>query len=431
MKEYNFKINMEDSFKLDKNNIFRRIYQENHTLSFTLNSLIKKNITGYCFLNKTKHLCDEVLYNPEYKYNWDIISLYYVFNSNNKNKFIICFSWEYFSPLFIYYPNLKKTIHLSYRYNKIDSMNFHIDAINKNKLLKSKVNFSEDNKIKYIFGIIPNIGHHFWNEIFGLLFIIDNNLIDNIDEIIIGKYDFLSFSKILENRFNKKISFSDNTLYNNKLIISTKKYINKNSVKLFKNIFDIEDYKYINNFELNILFDIRTNLRVCLNQIELCVKVIKNLINSYEKIKFNFYIAGWYTDCNNHNNSNIILQNNIFNKIQSLVDVKINNLIGYNLLELIKLSSKMNLLISNSGSGIGLFSAIINSNIHIHFTNNLQHDDFYNQNIALNIIESNNIYVQKQFITDSTESNFYIDVDQVIFLANSEINKLLVKNSSI
>ena len=429
IKDYNFCFDYNYHYRLSYNDITTRILGEKYSLIFMLSAIIEKQIYGYCIKHNTKHICDKVV--PiKYWPDWPFTILCYYFNSTSDDKFIIVFSWEYFNPQFIYYPNTNEIYNISYRYSNLInlSVNIHdvINILNNNKMyIEKPINSS---KIQYCLGITPNVGHYFWNELCGLLHVIDLNLINNIDEFLIEENDYLNFAEILKTKFNKKIIYrktqnNQNDIKNeNDIIIVSKKFINKSIIKLFKQLYDIHDI--INNSELNIMFDIRTNSRICINQEELIINII-SVIEKYQNnnnIKINFYICGWYkfNNNNNNNNINIQLQQTMFNIIQSNFNFKINNLINYDLIDLIKISNNIDIMISNVGSGASFFYSVIYDKMNIAYTNNNNRIGFNDQNVGLNILNCK--YIDSKYITDcQNNTNFKVDINYVTEICKQEI----------
>ena len=136
-------------------------------------------------------------------------------------------------------------------------------------------------------GIIPNSGHSLWNEVMGLMFIIENNLLDNIDEILIYKYDYFNVGEILKNKFNKKIIYIEHKFNHSAFCILTKHFIDCGLIEKFNNIYDIRSLKKneLEKKKINVLFDIRTNNRTCLNQEQIIIETISEL-KHYENICF-------------------------------------------------------------------------------------------------------------------------------------------------
>jgi hypothetical protein len=408
---YNKHYNFSDYFKKE-DNLVTRLLCENYNLIFTLNAIINKKMTGYCLLTKKEYNCEKISYN---KTGFLYEQIGYHFNCNG-DEFIIFLSWEYFSPSMIVYPKQQITYNISYRYPNIS---FNSTIINPQNV---------DNKIKYCIGIISNAGHYFWNEVFGLMFLINNNLIDNIDEFVIGPFDYLDVGTIMKNKYNKSTKYINTTTNNNDLLVNTvKKYINMNLIDTFKKVYDVNK-KIISN-KIHIAFDIRTNRRVCNNSTENIIYIINKLSKKFKNIEF--YISGWYTVDSNKSYELIAdykKSQQVFTNIQEEVNIPIHNLIGKPLKELVKIIDLFDIIVSNDGSGIGFYSKILTNAYNISYTNNYVRDGFQSQEIFFNK-KMNHIYIDKKYITnisDDMETDFIIDSN---ILYNSILEKYLLLNN--
>jgi hypothetical protein len=229
------------------------------------------------------------------------------------------------------YKNISENLNLdSHGYSVIKNINFEKTHYNENQ-----------NYISYVIGIMPNPGHYFWNEIIGLMMLIDNNLLDNIDEFLIYKYDYLKIGDILKNRFNKRVTYIEDLDKHNITCNVTKHFVNDKLIDTFKTFYNLNVPNKITN-NINILFDLRSNSRVWLNQTVIIKNIIYQLKKKYYEYNVNFYISGFYNhlNCDDHNyntNKEVSEQTKVFNEIQRVFDFKINNLINKSLPEITNL----------------------------------------------------------------------------------------------
>jgi hypothetical protein len=396
-------------YRKDINNIMTRNIYENSNLIIMLNTILEQNMYAYCIKTQKKYICEKI-HKGKNNNSATFPEVAYHFNCSG-DEFILYFIWEYYNPIFIYYPKSNAIYNISYRPINIEA--YFSKTLNKYNLLHkidfSKTYYFENNSINYFIGLTPNAGHYFWNEVLGLMFIIENNLLESIDKIIIDKYDFLGIGSILKNKYNKTV------LYNNSNNIFgvniSKHFIHDNLITIFKGFYNLCDKNKQDKDSIDIVFDLRSNSRVWLNQ-EIFMNNIIHKLNTNKKI--NFYISGVYTckDLNKGQLTNIFNYNNeysmqmkVFNRIQSnFSHCKIYNLIGKNLSELIFLSEKFDIIIANLGSGISFFSSLIfNTNI-IGLTNNISHDSFHEQKYCFENILSNSKFIDKKYITDNTKT---------------------------
>ena len=418
----------ENFYQISNENIINKCIYEKYNLIFMLNSIINRKIIGYCIKTNKEYECDKIsYYNIHHGFAYSTMG--YHFNSDN-NEFIILFIWEFYNPILIYYPNTQEIYNISYRYKEDFVLNI-FNATLLNPILNNYI-INQKKEITYSIGLVPNAGHHFWNEICGFLFLIENNLLDNIDKFIIYENDYLNTYEILKFKFKKDVERkkSNNlTSLENININVSKTYITQNICNLFKNIYlNVNNNININNHEINILFDIRTNSRVCLNEKESIIFLINETIKKYNNYTINFYITGWYffeDNEENNLNDNVIQQNNIINEIQSNFSFKINNLVGLKLIDILNICQNIDIIIANLGSGINFFSSIIFNTITIGYTNTITYG-FFNQILFINNL-INIIPLEINNITFIDNNNFSINIHELNNLLVNQIN-ILLKN---
>jgi hypothetical protein len=428
IKTYNFHYNPVKYYRHNIKSIIARNIYEISGIIIMLNAIIEKTFYGYCIKTGIKYACEKMYYsnNKVSKY----ASYVYHFNCSG-DEFVIMFKWEYFSPVLIYYPKTKNVFNISYRYSNILSNFDHTKS-------KLNINYSiayypQRNYTSYIIGIMHNPGHYFWQEIQGLMLLIEYDLLDHIDEFIIYKYDYLNIADLLKKKFNKPIKYvtSDKEMYNLTVNI-TKHYISNSSIKIFKKFYELT---YANNIsvtnEINIMFDIRSNDRIWLNQIPIIINIMNGVKNKYSHYNINFYISGFYNYKKTFLSSvynvtkEIKLQNNIFNKIQSKITFPIFNLINMNLSKIMHISQKIDLCITNLGSGIGFLYTTIFNNHAIGFTQPKKSVIFDSQRHAFENKINKCISIHPSCITDIND-NFILKPGILFNSVISKIDKILL-----
>jgi len=314
----------------------------------------------------------------------------------------------------------------SFGYNVINNINFE------------KTHYNEtQNYISYAIGIMHNPGHYFWNEIIGLMMLIDNNLLDNIDEFLIYKYDYLKIGDILKNRFNKRVTYIEDLDKHNITCNVTKHFVDNKLIDTFKTLYNLNVPNKISN-DINILFDLRSNSRVWLNQTIIIKNIIYQLKQRYGDYNINFYISGFYNhlkspDHNYNTDKEVTQQNAIFNEIQRVFDFKIYNLINKTLPEIVNVLLDVDLVIGNSGSGAMFMSAAIFNKHVIAFTNTKLIEPFNSQRDSFENKVSNTYYLHKSYIVDDENGNFfirpYILLDEAFSTINNKILDTKIYNS--
>ena len=393
-----------------------------------LNAIIEKTFYGYCIKTGIKYACEKMYCsnNVATKY----ASYVYHFNCSG-DEFVIMFSWEYFSPFLIYYPKTKYVYNINYRYSDIL---YHINNINStlNNIDYIITYYPKFNYTSYVIGIMHNAGHYFWQEVHGLMLLIEYDLLDYIDEFIIYKYDYLNIADILKSKFNKNIKYvtSDKEIHNLSVNIS-KHYISNSSDKIFKDMYSltITNNIFVTN-EINIMFDLRSNDRIWLNQIPIIINIMNGLKNKYSKYNINFYISGFYnfkkTCLSTYYNvtKEINSQNKIFNIIQSKVTFPIFNLINKNLSEILYISQKIDLCIANLGSGVSFYYSTIFNKPTIGFTNSKNSVIFNSQLCAFESKINKYSSIHPCYITDIND-NFILKSGVLFNAVMSKINEII------
>ena len=421
IKTYNFDFNPKKYYRLSKSNIITRNIYELSGIIIMLNAIIEKTFYGFCIKTGKKYKCEKMhCSNSDSKYG------FYTYHFNcSKNEFIIMFSWEYFSPTLIYYTKTKDVYNINYRYSDIkNNINDLLNNTNHNITY-----YPKDKYVSYVVGIIHNAGHYFWQEICGLMILIENNLISNIDEFIIYNFDYLNIGNILKNKFKKKITYLALENNNNLTVNLTKHYINNSSIELFKNIYDIQYIKKKSKV-LNILFDIRSNRRIWLNQNIIMLNVMNGIKYKYTDYSVNFYISGFYNYENNtkntfyNKNKEITTQNKIFYDLQSKLSFPIINLINVNLSEIIKILPNIDLCIANVGSGVSFFYSVIFNKPMICFTTKKNSQAYNLQRYACENKSSNTFYINPNNIIDIND-NFILKNGILYNLVLDKITKII------
>jgi len=428
--QYTFDYDPKKYYQLDEFNIITRNIYENTSMIIQLNSIIERNIYGYCIETEKKYLCEKM---STFDAHFTFFFQYsYHFNCNDDNEFIIFFRWEYFTPFMIYYPKKNISYNISYRlpnsaYNQQIFGNGFLELMNSGKIYDN----TKHNFISYTIGLMSNPGHFFWNELIGLMIIIENNLLDNIDEFIIYNYDYVNIGNILKNKYNKTVKYIQNNESHGIVCNVIKHFINNSLVETFKKVYDLNIKSNITNV-INILFDLRSYSRIWLNQVELITNIINELKKKYKEYNFNFYIAGFYKyeifnkteTCYGNNEVVIVEENKVFNEIQAKFDFEIINLINQNLSDIIQILPNIDLVVANAGSGCSLIYATILNKDMIAFTNLNSYYSFDNQKYAFHDNINNTSYLDPSAITNNG-SNFYIDTNILLNTIFLRIDKII------
>lgn len=431
--DYHFSYEPKKFYRTQDNSIINRNISENLGIAFFCNSIYRKKIVGFCIKTQKEFFVEKIsFFQREYK-NWPFIM--YRFNCSG-DEFVIGSIWEYSNPVFIYYPKTKNFYNISYRYRDLEDFVKNTNLCNICDNPKCAIT-TANKEIVYCLGFQANVGHYLWNEIMGFIFLMENNLIDNIDTFLIGENDHFNFGEIIiKNKLNKKIFYGKYCDSHNNNVSIGKHYINDYLIKSFNNLYGYRE-NIINN-EYNIVIDIRTNSRIWLNQEVELIKLINELISDYKShsCKFNIYFCGWYkTNCMQHTNdmTHVKLQNDIYENINTKINFSNNfnfiNKINVNLNELIREMQKIDIVICNGGSGISFMLQVLFNKPIIFITSNNLFDGFVSQGCVLQ--STNLLLIDKKYIMDYG-TNFCLSYDSFYPFLKQNINKKLeTLNSNI
>ena len=433
-----------ENYMIRHNNNDSRFYLENYNYIFNLNIILNKKCVVNCF-KKQEDQCELVfsenissVCNTEKFY----YRAYYFKNTVNNNYFVLFTCWEWNLPYFVYYcdDNILYNICLD---NPTSTQLNHCSIITtnyiKNKILKtqiSELSLSEGyDTFFYGIGFISNIGHYFWQELLGLTFLIETNLIMKIQNIVIGNFDCLDFKDLLQQKYSHlKIIDGNNFDYSNCILTNLNcTYMSKNNILKFKSIYfkhyDNSHYNFgidINGFKV-ITFIIRNGLsRNVENNFEIICETINYFLKKYDS-KVIFCFTGWFFyGANNNISSNfqnkldaeiVNIQNDFVESVQlNFPEQNIINKIGINLKELLNIFNLTHFLYEETGTS-SMFSTTLFNFKSIWSTNIYNYEIFFTQNILLN----NNdkvVPVPKEFIQMINDSSYNIDKNGYLKILN-------------
>jgi len=422
-----------------------RFYLENYNYIFNLNIILNTKFTVSCFLSEEKYelffsenIIDTYNYTDKIYYR-----VYYFKNIINKNYFMLFTAWEYNIPYFVYYPDTNILYNIC-----LDSPSGyqleHVNSITikyiKDKLLHNEfINlyfYNKYNTFYYAIGFISNLGHYFWQEILGLIFLIETNLIMKITNIIIGNVDCLNFKNILKKKYNHlNIIDCNNINYSNSIIINLNcTYMSSFIIEKFKKIyFEFYINEKINNLynkENNkiITFIIRNGLtRNVENNFEIISETMNYFTEKYNNFNFIFYITGFFFYGDN-NDLSLNIDNNIVN-IQNIFinDLKVKypnlniiNLIGCNIQDIINIFKITDFLYDETGTS-SLFSNTLFDFKSIWSTDLINYDNFLSQNRLLNMMNKV-IPIPKKYILMINNNSYNINKNGYLKTLNNIIH---------
>jgi tetratricopeptide (TPR) repeat protein len=212
--------------------------------------------------------------------------------------------------LFLYIPRLELIINLSLTWKNYLDYGDIVTRLKKNmvfywKQVKQYLFNPAPKKTVAVCGGYENLGHYFWNDISGLDFLAENQLLDKIDKYLVGSYEPLKVNDIYPEIPVKDIlrveskNFSSLLLANNYFAVRLTDILIKESLakKLYqaslKNcstefLATIEQAK--KHFPL-IWINLRSHSKAWISQVEGSANIIKTLSQNYPNIGIIF--DGW------------------------------------------------------------------------------------------------------------------------------------------
>lgn len=351
----------------------------NHSFSFKCVKTYNIYRSNKCFHHLIK--TDVKISGMEYD---DVIV--YVFDTAQFPFFVVLGNGSNWGALdvhihYIYYYTINKIYNLLYRSehyleNRETVCKSILDYYNSNNILES-------NKISYMIGFQSNIGHTYWNEISGFNFLREMNLLKNINNFIIGPYDYYNIGNYLKKNNYNVVRTNDitniNSLLNNNLLVKYNDWYMSESLKEFVICINPYDNKHelnqINDVKKNyypiITFNLRGLYRHIHNQEEYFSNIINNLLIIYPKL---YIIFDGYTVNKNVNldlygnegvKSNLNIFDNSYTTIVNTIISKINtknytSLIGSTLNRVFKWLDISNYGLMQLGAGSFLYTWIMN-----------------------------------------------------------------------
>ncbi|MCB8751254.1 tetratricopeptide repeat protein [Planktothrix agardhii] len=113
---------------------------------------------------------------------------------------------------FIYFPRLELIIHLNnhLRGSEVAIINrLKSSMVSHYQQVIGYLSTEVPKKVASISGLFSNIGHYFWNEVTGLQFLSDNNLLEKIDQALIEPQEYFNIGDIFPEIADKIIRVKD------------------------------------------------------------------------------------------------------------------------------------------------------------------------------------------------------------------------------
>jgi hypothetical protein len=289
----------------------------------------------------------------------------------------------------IYLPRIETIIrfHTVQELIDVDSINsFKSYLVSCWKKVKSYISTETSKQRVAALGFYPNLGHYLWNDITGIQYLYDNDILNKVDKFLLGSHSYLKIGDIFPEIPKEKLLPVVNTFTLLQIILDNNYFaarITDFSVKeqLARRIYDaslkkcspaflqeVENSKQ--HFPL-LCFQIRSHCRVWLSQVEGIANIIKSLYPDFPNLGVVF--EGWsysekedidveHTDYAYNAEQMIENEKGIVEKIIALLPpgIKTYSAIGSMTYETIVWDRAMDMFIAPGGSGLTFISWIAN-----------------------------------------------------------------------
>ncbi|MEG4348076.1 hypothetical protein QUB70_33125, partial [Microcoleus sp. A003_D6] len=353
--------------------------------------------------------------------------------------------------MYIYIPSLELIIQLRYLHSKLQGAGlfnkFKGYMVSEWKQVLSYLS-NPHKEIGAVLGFFWNIGHYTWNDLTGIQYLHEKNLLTKIDEFIAGSFEYFNVADIWPEDIlpNKRIQIADaenlfkTVLANNCFTFRvTDFFIREDMTKRIRKasyqrcsqdfLQQIETAKQ--HFPL-LCFQIRCHVRVWLSQCEGIANIINKLSKDFPNLGVVF--DGWSrTEIDSPGDDVIIThENQEVAKITARLDpgIKTYNAIGCKTYEKVLWAEAVNTYIASVGSGLTFLNMIVNKKGVVH--GHIDFTDACNSNFLLYQEDWNPYlcvpgYHQEGDLTPAMHRNYDCDwqliYDKVLEIINCLCNK--------
>ncbi|MEG4407523.1 tetratricopeptide repeat protein [Microcoleus sp. MON2_D5] len=268
----------------------------------------------------------------------------------------------------IYFPGLELVINLSNEWStwlsaeKIINQ-FKAHAVTFWQQFKSYISNEKTKEVVGIVGTIPNLGHYFWNQISGLYYLYENDLLHKIDKFLIGSNEYLEIDALFpEITAEKIVRLSDNnsffgTLLDNNYfaLYATHSFIKDDlAIRIQTAAFNKCSQSFLENVEAAkkhfplLWINLRSHNKAWISQVEGYANIITKIFEDYPGMAVVF--DGFSTEKAN------------MEQIQALIslNVKVYNALECPVYETIVWAGTVDTYIAVIGSGLTLVTWIAN-----------------------------------------------------------------------
>ena len=245
-----------------------------------------------------------------------------------------------------------------------------------------------------LFGFSNNFGHYLWNELSGVYDLLESGLMDRINCVVVGQYDFCGFAKLLESRYDKKVCYVPlhgakplgdidadvMKMLDRKLLIRFNDIVLTDSYCQFlrNNLADVREEADISGEPtatadiFNVCIKVRLHNRVCQNQLELLRAFLGHfskdpkIITQFRKRKVRLFVDGFssYTGMSRYDEDVVRSEKELFAEFAKVAatihgdNIELVDMIGLKVSQKASIARCLDLYISPVGSGGELYTWI-------------------------------------------------------------------------
>ncbi len=252
-------------------------------------------------------------------------------------------------------------------------------------------------EVTAILGFFGNIGHYTWNDLTGIQYLYEREILTKIEKFIVGPMEYFNIGDIWSEEIpnNKRIQGEQNNLFKTVLVNNcftfrvTEFSIKEDLVKrISKSSYQRCSQQFLQQIDIAkqhfplVCFQIRFHVRFWLSQVEGIANIINRLSQDYPDLGVVF--DGWSrTEIHSHSDDEMIaIENAEVAKINARLDpgIKVYNAIGCKTYEKVLWAQVVDTYIAPSGSGLTFLSTIANKMGVVHGDS-----DFYHNRIKLDL----------------------------------------------
>ena len=410
----------------------------NFSIYLMCHLLYFKNIRIKCFL--TGNIINSNSSDILYIYHDPLITYYfpYYLFSDGINTCVLVYGGPYYLPMFIYYIEKQECYDLLYGnnfgciYSCNESYKLIIELFLKRynekqqNLLLSKLD-NNPGKISMIFANNFQSGHYIWNEVSGVELLIKTDLIKNIDNLLLSRFDICNVHELIKEKNP------------NCKIINIKDYDKIEGINFYGAIsgyfMTSEAQKYLfysikNPIKFNkkivIMIVIKADRRLLIDMDSIYIQLINKLVenNILNPNELLILFDGLYKDDNIGTNyydafkeKYITVINNICNNIHK--DIEYKSLIGLKFNEILSYYNNINYWIGQGGSCI---EVLIQSNIN----GLIITPDYSMYGLNQQICYIQNRRKHSLIIGESVDINYKINFNELYNIVVEDIKKIII-----